>query len=75
MPTARSGCGTSATGQVHGPALRAGSGSEGGVTAVAFSPDGKLLASGYGDGTVRLWDLATDQVRSGSCRPFRPRAA
>jgi len=34
----------------------------GGVTAVAFSPDGKLLAIGYGDGTARLWNPATEQA-------------
>ena len=33
-----------------------------GVSGVAFSPRGTLLAAAYGDGTVRLWDPATGQA-------------
>jgi len=33
-----------------------------GVNWVAFSPDGKLLASAYADGTVRVWLLATGHL-------------
>jgi WD40 repeat protein len=28
------------------------------VSSVVFSPDGKMLATGYYDGAVRLWDIA-----------------
>jgi WD40 repeat protein/serine/threonine protein kinase len=34
------------------------------VFAVAFSPDGRTLASGWADTEIRLWDLATGKLRA-----------
>ena len=35
------------------------------VTSVAFSPDGKTLATGTYDGATQLWDVATQQQIGG----------
>jgi RNA polymerase sigma factor (sigma-70 family) len=48
-----------------GKELPAFVGPTGSVWSLAFSPDGKTLATGAGegDGTIRLWELATRQIR------------
>jgi WD40 repeat protein len=43
--------------------VRTLAGHKGRVTSVAFSPDGKILASGSWDGTVRLWSIPEGDLK------------
>jgi WD40 repeat protein len=42
---------------------RVGGRHEGNAWSVRFSPDGKTLATGGGDGSVKVWDVASGQLR------------
>ncbi len=46
---------------ISGPGITPYGGHAGLVLAVAYAPDGAALATGGGDGTVRIWDTRTGQ--------------
>ncbi|PSB13186.1 serine/threonine protein kinase, partial [filamentous cyanobacterium CCP2] len=57
-----SASGLLSSGEMNWRAFRSLTGHEGGVTALAISPGGRILASGSGDKSIKFWSVPTGEL-------------